>query len=93
MKFKLPSDVRSEEVVLLKPLVQPGVASRAFSHLGPGDLLQMVRSGRRVILLEVETLLFRAFSRIFKQFYCDFQGFSRVFQGFPIVFKEISGFF
>ncbi|CAK9039718.1 Probable E3 ubiquitin-protein ligase HERC3 (HECT domain and RCC1-like domain-containing protein 3) (HECT-type E3 ubiquitin transferase HERC3), partial [Durusdinium trenchii] len=46
VKFKMPIEdsMRSEEVVLLKPLVQPGVASRCFSLLGPGDLLEMVRA-------------------------------------------------
>eukprot|EP00913_Durusdinium_trenchii_P005438 g5069.t1 len=40
VKFKMPIEdsMRSEEVV------QPGVASRCFSLLGPGDLLEMVRA-------------------------------------------------
>ncbi|CAJ1386283.1 unnamed protein product [Effrenium voratum] len=45
VKFKVPSEAGCE-VVLLKPLVVPGVASRAFSILSPGDLLEMVRSAK-----------------------------------------------
>ena len=46
VKFRMPVEdsVRSDEVVLLKPLVQPGVASRAFSLLSCGDLLEMARA-------------------------------------------------
>eukprot|EP00438_Fugacium_kawagutii_P021327 Skav211658 [mRNA] locus=scaffold2752:82735:93789:- [translate_table: standard] len=46
VKFKMPVEdaVKSDEVVLLKPLVQPGVASRAFSLLSCGDLCEMARA-------------------------------------------------
>lgn len=46
VKFRLPVEdaVKSDEVVLLKPLVQPGVASRNFSLLSCGDLLEMARA-------------------------------------------------
>ena len=71
MKFKLPSEALNSQVVLLKPLVQAGVASRAFSHLGPGDLLQMVRWEKRWKLTQI---------------FLDFPGVFTVFQGFSAFF-------
>eukprot|EP00439_Symbiodinium_sp_Y106_P031134 s3092_g3.t1 len=52
VKFRMPTEDGSptstkSEVVLLKPLVQPGVASKAFVALSPGDLLEMIRDARR----------------------------------------------
>ncbi|CAE8633475.1 unnamed protein product, partial [Polarella glacialis] len=50
VKFHLAADSEKEsdeEVVLLKPLVHPGVASKAFASLSAGDLLEQVRAARR----------------------------------------------
>lgn len=46
IKYKLPDDGSEQGVVLLKQLVQPGVACKAFAALSASDLLSMVRTAR-----------------------------------------------